>query len=168
MLLAAGDKDHRTPTYESEREKDCCSPRRCLRNHLASFLSNVAAKKNSRSLIDIECFLPICQISKQSAKLVRFCRSAWRAFLTMMWWGSMCLSDWFLACHKPSPSSRPTNLVIDKNAILANWTHERPVVKEPISLFLLDDIDSPDTVWYPGSLTARTILLPNSTQYWTF
>ena len=158
MLLAAGDKDHRTPTYESEREKDCCSPRRCLRNNLASFLSNVAAKKNSRSLIDIECFLPICQISKQSAKLVRFCRSAWRAFLTMMWWGSMCLSDWFLACHTPSPTSRPTHLVIDKNAISANWTHERPVGKEPISLFLLDDIDSPVTVCCQGSLTARIIL----------
>ena len=60
---------------------------------------NVAARKNNHSLIDIEHFLRICQISKQTANFVRFCESAWPAVLTMMRWAGMCLSDWFLACH---------------------------------------------------------------------
>ena len=44
-----------------------------VENHLARLLTNVAAKKNNHSLMDIEHFLRIRQIGKQSANFVRFC-----------------------------------------------------------------------------------------------
>ena len=99
-------RDDQAPREETERRKDCCPPRRAWEQPRP----NVAAKKNNHSLIDIEYFLRICQIIKQSANFVRFCESAWPAVLTMMRWGGMCLSDWFLACHRLSHTFHPGTL----------------------------------------------------------
>ena len=55
-----------------QSEGNTCSPLWRLENHLACLLTNVAAKKNNHSLMDIEHFLRIRQIGKQSANFVRF------------------------------------------------------------------------------------------------
>ena len=93
LCVVSTGKDDLAPTDESERGKDCW----LLLPPVAPWEPNVAAKKNNHSLIDIEHFLPICQISKQSANFVRFCESVWPAVLTMMRWADR-LFIWLISC----------------------------------------------------------------------